>query len=80
MKLDAQIETYKGMAIAWLEVNTPTLTRYSIYAGRDAWTVAHNAGITRHAYAISRDITDGHIQTALERIFPNAAFLDRKVY
>jgi hypothetical protein len=37
------------------------------------------AGITREAYA-DRSVTDGHIQTALGKIFPAAKFLDKKVY
>lgn len=53
--------------------------REGILTGRDAWEVAHRAGITREAYG-DREVTDGHIQTALERVFPNAIFQDRKVY
>ena len=56
------------------------LNRYSIVSGVDAWTVAGRAGITRHAYDLGRDIHDAHIQTALQVIFPNAVFKDRKVY
>ena len=51
-----------------------------ILSGRDAWTVAFRAGVTRHAYALSRNVHDGHIQTALERIFVNAKFLEKKRY
>lgn len=51
-----------------------------IKTGREAWGAAHKAGITSEGYAMGRDIHDAHIQTALERIFPNAEFKDRKVY
>lgn len=53
--------------------------REGILTGADAWAVAHSAGVTREAYA-DRSVTDGHIQTALEGVFPNAVFKDRKVY
>lgn len=53
--------------------------REGILTGRDAWAIAHCSGITNEAYE-DRTVTDGHVQTALEVIFPNAVFLDRKVY
>ena len=53
--------------------------REGILTGRDAWEVAHRCGIVREAYADS-SVVDAHIQTALEVIFPNAVFLDRRVY
>ena len=55
------------------------LTRSSIMTGRDAWAIASRTNITRDAYE-DRNVTDGHIQTALEKIFPNAVFKDKKVY
>ena len=42
----------------------------------DAWAVAHKCGITEEAYQ-DRKVHDGHIKTALEKIFPNALFLNR---
>jgi hypothetical protein len=55
------------------------ITRAGIKTGVDAWSIAHRCGITQEAYA-DRKVTDGHIQTALERVFPAAVFRDRKVY
>ena len=64
---------------AWLVDNASPPERHAVVHGRDAWTVAHRAGLIREAYE-DPTITDGHIQTALERIFPNAVFRDKKVY
>lgn len=47
--------------------------------GVDAWTIAHQTGITREAYE-DRSVTDAHIQTALEKVFPDVTFKDKKVY
>ena len=55
------------------------LSRFEINTGVWAWSIAHRCGITREAYN-DRKATDGHIQTALEIIFPNAEFKDKKVY
>lgn len=54
-------------------------TREQVTNGVDGWTVARLAGITEEAYR-DRDVTDGHIQTALERILPNCKFRDPKRY
>lgn len=75
------INAWTIKASTWLASATNgKLTRNDITAGVDAWAVAHRAGITNEAYAISRDIVDAHIQTALSRIFPNAVFKDAKRY
>ena len=63
----------------WFAAKAQEFDRNAVVQGRDAWTVAHRAGLTREAYE-DRTITDGHIQTALERVFPNAVFRDKKVY
>lgn len=55
------------------------ITRAGIKIGLDAWSIAHRVGLTAEAYS-DRTITDAHIQTALERVFPNCQFRDRKVY
>ncbi len=47
--------------------------------GVDAWDIAHNSGIMKEAYT-DPTVFDAHIQTALERLFPNCVFRDRKVY
>lgn len=72
------VEVWRKTATEYLAKNC-NLTPQSISTGRGAWTIAHNCGITREAYN-DRAITDGHIQTALEAIFPNAVFRDKKVY
>jgi hypothetical protein len=79
MKLQSHLVDWTRRAEEWLEANAPQLTRESVTIGRDAWTVAHRAGIINEAYA-DRNVTDAHIQTALEKIFPNAAFKDKKRY
>lgn len=78
MKLAAHLSDYRARAESFLQSKGLSLS--DIKTGRDAWAVAHNAGITSHAYALSRDIVDSHIQTALESIMPNAVFQDKKRY
>lgn len=79
MKIPANvIETWRDDIADWLDYYHK-LPLTAIKSGKDAWTIAHRVGITREAYN-DPTVTDGHIQTALERIFPNAAFEDRKVY
>jgi hypothetical protein len=78
MRLQSKLEQYEQMVAA-------TLAQYgvakgSITEGWQAWRVAGKAGVLDDAFAISRDITDGHIQTALEKIFPAAVFKDPKRY
>lgn len=51
----------------------------AVLTGRDAWAIAHSVGICREAYK-DRDIVDAHIQTALQKVFPNAVFQDAKRY
>ncbi len=72
------VQTWADDCAAWLE-NRHKLKLVDIKTGRDAWAVAHQTGVTREAYS-DRSVTDGHIQTALESIFPNAVFNDRKAY
>lgn len=77
-KIDAQtVQRWRGMAADFL--SDYGLQCQSILTGRDAWTVAARCGINSEAYR-DRSIVDAHIQTALENIFPNATFKDRKVY
>ena len=78
MKLAAHLPEYRARAESFLQSKGLSLS--DIQTGRDAWAVAHNAGIASHAYALSRDILDSHIQTALESIMPNAVFQDKKRY
>lgn len=74
---DATVNGWREKALAYLAPRQHALG--DVTTGRDAWTVAHQCGITGEAYA-DRTVTDGHIQTALEKIFPNAVFRDKKVY
>lgn len=78
MKLAAHLADYRARAESFLQ--SKGLTLADVTTGRDAWAVAHNAGIASHAYALSRDVFDSHIQTALEAIMPNAVFQDKKRY
>lgn len=78
MRIDSEtLLRWQTMAQEYLTVRDRA--RLSVFTGVDAWNIAHNCGITREAYA-DRSIVDAHIQTALESIFPNAVFKDRKVY
>ena len=83
-RIDAQtVDRWRGLIDAYLLTKLTPLgegvTRHSVQTGSGAWAIAHNAGVTREAYA-DRTILDAHIQTALERIFPHAKFNDPKVY
>lgn len=65
----------------WFEnTQVSTLHASDITSGREVWAIAGKLGLTREAYNIGRDVLDAHIQTALEKIFPNAIFLDPKRY
>ena len=83
-KIDAEtVNRWRNMADDWMAANIQIPWRNvldRVFTGRDAWTIAHRAGICREAYDMSRDIHDAHIQTALEKIFPNAVFRDKKRY
>lgn len=56
------------------------MEREEVTTGQDAWGVAHRTGIYREAIAMDASVVDAHVQTALERIFPNATFKDPKRY
>lgn len=75
----ATINRWAGYADAWLAKNLQNFSRNDVTTGREAWSLANRVGITNEAYR-NRDVTDGHIQTVLEKIFPNAVFKDKKVY
>lgn len=78
MKLANKIPSWQKDCDAFLAERG--FSRQDVKTGKDAWMVAHNVGICREAYEISRDIVDAHIQTALQQIFPNAVFQDPKRY
>lgn len=82
-KIDAEtLERWRGMALEWMAhcVAPPYNGLEHILLGRDAWTVAHRAMIYLDARDNFPDAYDAHIQTALEKIFPNAIFRDKKRY
>ena len=72
------VARWTSQAKDWLESKLP-VTLSDVKTGKDAWTVAHRCGITKEAYK-DRNVVDAHIQTALESIFPNAVFMDKKRY
>jgi len=77
------VNAWRARAAQWLADNvSPVAACTDVKTGRDAWTVAHGAGLCREAYDMPREmrIHDGHIQTALQAIFPNAVFRDAKKY
>jgi hypothetical protein len=78
MKLADKLTDYKSLADSFLAGHG--YSRSDIKTGAQAWAVASRAGITHDAYAIDRSINDAHIQTALEKIFPEAVFKDPKRY
>jgi hypothetical protein len=78
MRLQYKLEQYETMIDATLAQYN--VSRGSITEGWQAWRVAGKAGVLDDAYSIGRDITDGHVQTALEKIFPCAVFKDAKRY
>lgn len=79
------IEQFKSLADIWLAERD--LSRGQVTAGTDAWHIAFKAGITDICYGnTSKDLpgiencVDAHIQTALQKVFPNVVFRDKKVY
>lgn len=79
------VDTWICLMDSYITSNAGVLDRFAItqrshvVRGVDAWALAGRAGILQLAYADPK-IIDAHIQTALERIFPNATFLDKKRY
>lgn len=74
------IENWKKLATEYLSARN--YSRNDITTGTDAWLIFSHAINTRdnNVYA-DRTITDGHIQTALAKVFPNAIFKNiRKIY
>lgn len=79
-KLDNFVCKWRADCVAWLAQHAPNISLDAVTTGRDAWAIAHRAGITKEAYDISRDVVDAHIQTVLQKIFPKAVFRDAKRY
>lgn len=72
------IAKYKTMATTYLGYYSMQVD--DVLTGKDAWSVANRCGILTHAYGMSRNILDAHIQTALEQVFPNVRFKGKKRY
>lgn len=78
------IDKFRKLATDYLAPLGYTLADCKL--GVDAWTIAHNSGITELCYGnTAKDIpdmgvNDAHIQTALQSIFPNCVFRDAKRY
>lgn len=83
-KIDAAtVERWRGIVEDHLGRDGGVFTPNLILTGVVAWTIAHNSGIVHDAYygiGKGKDIHDAHIQTALEKIFPNCVFRDKKRY
>lgn len=71
------IEAWRTKAAAFLKTKGYTID--DVKTGADAWAVANHCDMSREAYK-DHDANDAHIQTALEKIFPNAVFKDKKRY
>jgi len=68
----------------WAEQAADYLGRWGydisdVKMGVEAWNIAHHVGITKEAYR-DRSVTDVHIKTALQKIFPDAVFRDQYHY
>lgn len=55
-------------------------TLEAVTTGTDAWNVYHKAGCFNAIGGYNAPYSDGHLQTALEKIFPNVVFKERKTY
>lgn len=75
----ADVEKFKNMNKVFLEKNYPDLVLADIKTGHDAWTIASRSGMLNICYS-DRTVYDAHIQTVLEKIFPNVRFISKKVY
>lgn len=74
---DAMVQGWINRADAFCQ--SKGVVRSDVVVGREAWDVAHHLGFTNEAYK-DRTVVDAHIQTALERVFPNVVFKDPKRY
>jgi len=75
------VSRWRIKCAAWLAARPiQKLSLGDVKTGSDAWLVAHQTGIAKEAYDMDRNITDAHIKTALQSIFPNAVFKDKYYY
>jgi len=68
----------------WTQMAKDYLGRYGyemtdVKIGVEAWDIANHVGILREAYQ-DRSVIDAHIQTVLEKMFPQCVFRDKKRY
>ena len=76
------IGVWRKMAEDWLAANTQ-ITCADVKIGANCWIIAHKAGIYHDVMELrvhEVGLYDSHVQTALEKIFPGATFLDEKRY
>lgn len=86
MKINSEyVEQFHKLTSDWLAERNYKLE--DIKDGITAWAVAHRSGITDICYGNTAKnlpgidgCLDAHIQTALEKIFPNVTFRDAKRY
>jgi hypothetical protein len=72
------IAQYRAEADTFLKNHSQGLIRQNVVSGALAWEVAHRIGFSKWAYA--NGYSDGHIQTALGRIFPNVQLQEVRRY
>ena len=72
-----QVSQFEVKCQNWLAQRGFKLT--DVVSGIDAWTTFRESGCQDIAYS-DRSVVDAHIQTAMEQIFPNVVFKDKKVY
>ena len=85
-KIDnATIAQFRDMASEWLAAQN--YANCDVLVGSDAWFIAGKSGILDICYGNTAkdipgipDCCDGHIQTALQAVFPNCVFRDAKWY
>ena len=86
MKINKEtLVKWTKMVDDWMSKNAGILDPYGIRTrdhvvdGASAWTLVRRSGVLDEAYQ-DRSVVDAHIQTAMETIFPNVRFRDKKVY
>jgi len=72
--------TMQSLCEAWLTEHAPDWKLSDILTGERAWTIYHKAGCFDALGGYRSEYNDAHIQTALEKVFPNAQFRDAKRY
>lgn len=73
-----KVKHWGELAEKWLN-EKHGISCVDIKMGVEAWVIAHRTGISSDAYK-DDTVTDAHIKTALQKIFPNAVFKDKYHY